>query len=63
MDTTNHTAPRLPDHELIRRAAAAHPDRLPSEHEAAARTIAARTYVEDMRRIQRRELEEDGMGL
>ena len=62
MDTKNSTAPRVPDHELIRRDAAAHPERLPSEHVEAAREIAGRTYVEDLRRIQRRE-EEEEMGL
>jgi hypothetical protein len=46
----------VPDHEVIRLDAAAHPERTPSEHEAAARRIAAAGYVEDMRRIQRREL-------
>jgi hypothetical protein len=40
-----------PAHELIRRDAAAHPERLPSEHEAAARRIAAETYREDLARI------------
>ena len=48
---TKDPAPRLPDHELIRLDAAAHPERTPSEHEAAARTIVGRTYVEDLRRI------------
>ncbi len=48
---TKAPAPRLPDHELIRLDAAAHPERTPSEHEAAAREIAGRTYVEDLRRI------------
>ncbi len=55
MDSKNSTAPRVPDHQRIREDAATHPDRLPSEHEAAARRIAGRTYVEDLRRIQRRE--------
>ena len=49
--TTKVPAPHLPDHELIRLDAAAHPERTPSEHEAAARAIAGRTYVEDFRRI------------
>jgi hypothetical protein len=44
-------APRLPDHELIRLDAAAHPERTHSEHVEAAREIAGRTYVEDIRRI------------
>ena len=34
----------------MRLDAAAHPERTPSEHEAAARVIAGRTYVEDLRR-------------
>jgi hypothetical protein len=45
------SAPRLPDHELIRLDAAAHPERTHSEHVEAAREIAGRTYVEDIRRI------------
>ncbi len=63
------SARHLPDHELIR-LDAAHPDRLPSEHEAAARRIAGRTYVEDLRRISpaamaalSRELEAEDLGL
>ncbi len=51
MARTEHTAPRVPDHELIRLAAAAHPERLPSEHVEAARRIAAETYCEDLARI------------
>ncbi len=49
--TTKDPAARLPDHELIRLDAAAHQERMPSEHEAAACEIAGRTYVEDLRRI------------
>ena len=67
---TKDPAPRLPDHELIRLDAAAHPERAPSEHEAAARQIAGRTYLEDLRRISpaaqatlSRELEADDLGL
>ena len=67
---TKDPAPRLPDHELIRLDAAAHTERTPSEHEAAARAIAGRTYVEDLRRISpvaqatlARELESDDLGL
>ena len=56
MDTNKRTAAKLPDHEAIRRDAADHPERTPSQHEDAARRIAAAGYVEDMRRIQRREL-------
>ena len=79
MDTPKSSAPahptkdpahRLPDHELIRLDAAAHPERTPSEHEAAAREIAGRTYLEDLRRISSaamatlsRELEADDLGL
>jgi hypothetical protein len=70
MNTSKHNAPRHPDHELIRLDAAAHPDRLPSEHEAAARRIAGRTYVEDLRRISpaanlalSRDLEAEDLGL
>ncbi len=50
---TAPNAPKLPDHELIRRDAAAHPERSYSEHIEAARAIAGRTYVEDLRRIQK----------
>jgi len=70
VDTKNSTAPRVPDHELIRRDAAAHPDRLPSEHEAAARRIAGETYREDLSRISpaamaalSRDLEAEDLGL
>jgi len=70
MDTSKHTAPSAPDHELIRLDAAAHPDRLPSEHEAAARRIAGETYRDDLARITRaawaeldRELVADDLGL
>ncbi len=50
---------RLPDHELIRRDAAAHPERGYREHVEAAREIAAETYREDLRRIQRPGLAEE----
>jgi hypothetical protein len=70
MDRSQSSAPRVPDHELIRLDAAAHPERTPSEHEAAARSIAGRTYVEDLQRISpaadaalSRELEADELGL
>ena len=60
---------RAPDHELIRRAAA-HPDRLPSEHEAVARSIAGETYRRDLSRISpaanaalSRDLEAEDLGL
>ena len=67
---TEDPAPRLPDHELIRLDAAAHPERTFSEHVAAAREIAGRTYVEDLRCISPAamatlscELEADDLGL
>ncbi len=70
MDTTTVPDARLPDHELIRRDAAAHPDRLPSEHEAAARRICGETYRRDLSRISpaanvalSRELEDEERGL
>ena len=75
MDHRKRTAPRvpakdpatrLPDHELIRLDAAAHPERTYAEHVQAAREITGRTYREDLRRIYRaaeatldRELEDD----
>ena len=59
MDRTKRTAPSVPDHEAIRLDAARHPERTPSEHEDAARRIASRTYVEDLRRIQARGLVEE----
>jgi len=70
MDTSKSSAPRLPDHELIRLDAAAHPERTYSEHEAAARRIAGETYRRDLSRISpaanaalSRELEDEEMGL
>ena len=51
MDALKSSSPRVPDHELIRLDAAAHPERTYSEHVEAAREIAGRTYVEDLRRI------------
>ena len=70
VDAPKSSAPCLPDHELIRLDAAAHPERTPSEHEAAAREIAGKTYLEDLRRISpaamvtlSRELEADDLGL
>lgn len=60
----------VPAHELIRLDAAAHPERLPSEHEAAARRIAGKEYRRGLSRISRaanealsRELEAEEMGL
>ena len=67
---TEDPATRLPDHELIRLDAAAHPERTYSEHVQAAREIAGRTYREDLRRISSaaqatlaRELEDEDLGL
>ena len=67
---TNYPAPRLPDYELIRMDAAAHPERTYSEHVEAAREIAGRRYVEDLRRVTpaaqatlSREFEADDLGL
>ncbi len=59
MDHHKRTATKLPDHEAIRLDAAAHPERTPSQHEDAARRIAARSYIEDLRRILRRGLVEE----
>ena len=68
--TTKDPAPRLPDHELIRLDAAAHPGRTHSEHVEASREIAGRTYLKDLRRISpaaqatlSRELEAEEVGL
>ena len=70
MARTEHSAPRTPDHELIRLDAAAHPERTYSEHEAAARRIAGETYREDLAKISpaanlalSRELEAEDLGL
>lgn len=54
MDTSKRTATRVPDHELIRLDAAAHPERTYSQHVEAARSIAGRTYREELRRISQR---------
>ncbi len=69
MDATKSSVPRLPDHELIRLDAAAHPERSYAEHVEAAREIAGRTYREDLRRISpgamatlSRELEAEELG-
>ncbi len=61
MDTPTVPDARLPDHELIRRDAAANPERTHAEHVQAARVIAGETYREDLRRILRRQLEEEEM--
>jgi hypothetical protein len=70
VDIRKSSAPRVPDHELIRQDAAAHPERTPSEHVEAARSIAGRTYVEDLRRVSpaaqaapSQDLEADDVGL
>ena len=79
MDASKDNAPRvspkdpatcLPDHELIRLDAASHPERTYSQHVEAAREIAGRTYVEDLRRISpgaqatlSREFEAEDLGL
>ena len=70
MDHRKRTAPSVPDHELIRLDARRHPERTYSEHVEAARTIAGRTYREDLARISpaanvalSRELEDEEMGL
>ncbi len=59
MDHHQRTATKLPDHEQIRLEAARHPERTPSQHEDAARRIAAVSYVEALRRIQARGLVEE----
>jgi hypothetical protein len=62
VDTTKDSATRVPDHARIRLDAAAHPERSYREHIEAAREIAGETYVEDLRRIQRRgRIEEEEM--
>jgi hypothetical protein len=61
MDKENSTVPPVPDHERIRLDAAANPQRSYREHIEAAREIAGEAYREDLRRIQRRELEEEEM--
>ena len=55
MDHSKRTAPRVPDHELIRLDAAAHPERSYSEHIEASRAILRAQYLEDLRRCQARE--------
>jgi hypothetical protein len=62
MDTQDSTVPPVPDHELIREDARLHPERSYREHVEAARAIAGRTYVEDLRRIQERERANRGDG-
>ena len=70
MARTEHSAPRTPDHELIRLDAAAHPERSYREHVEAARSIAGRTYRDDLARISpaaqaalSRDLEDGDLGL
>ena len=55
VDTTTVPDARLPDHELIRRDAAAHPERSYREHVEASRAILGAEYIETLRRIQARE--------
>jgi hypothetical protein len=62
VDRENSTVPPVPTHERIRRDAAAHPERTYSEHVQAAREIAGRTLVDDLRRIQERERANRGDG-
>jgi hypothetical protein len=47
---------RLPDREVIRLDAAAHPQRTYSEHIEASRGILGASYLADLRRIQAREI-------
>ncbi len=61
MDHSKRTAPSVPDHEKIRLDAAANPQRSYREHVAASRIILGEQYREDLRRIQRRQLEEEEM--
>ena len=61
---------RVPDHELIREDARRHPERSYREHVEAARSIAGRTYRDDLARISpaaqaalSRDLEDGDLGL
>ncbi len=70
MDTKNSTAPRLPDHEKIRRDAAANLQRSYREHVQASRDICGETYRDDLARISSaamaalsRDLEAEDLGL
>jgi len=70
MDHRKRTAPRLPDHELIRRDAAANLQRSYREHIEASRDICGETYRRDLSRISpaanaalSRELEAGDLGL
>ncbi len=62
MDKNTLPEGNVPDHELIRQDAAAHPERTYTEHVEAARSIAGRTYVQDLKRIQERERANRGDG-
>jgi len=62
MDHSKRTAPPVPDHERIRRDAAAHPERSYSEHVEASRAILGEQYLDDLRRIQARERANRGDG-
>ncbi len=70
MDTTTVAHPPTPDHELIRRDAAANLQRSYREHIEASRDICGETYAEDLSRISpaanaalSRELEAEDLGL
>lgn len=70
MDKSKSSASRVPTHELIRRDAAAHPERTYSEQVEAARRIAAEEYRRDLARISpaawdayHQELEAEDLGL
>ena len=70
MDTSKRTARCVPDHELIRLDAAAHPERTHREHVEAAREIAGATYRDDLASISlvahaalSREIEAEDLGL
>ncbi len=51
MIRTQDTAPKAPDHELIRLDAAEHPERSYREHIEAARRIAAPSYRAEIHRL------------
>ncbi len=53
MDTIKRTAPKLPDHELIRLDAAAHLERTYREHVAAAEEAAAAEYRAEIRAMMK----------
>ncbi len=70
MDRNTLPEGSVPDHERIRRDAAANPQRSYREHIEAARSIAGRTYRDDLARISpaaqaslSRDLEAEDLGL